>query len=662
MSKKVEERIGKLRRLIEEHNYKYYVLAQPEISDEEYDALYRELEQLEKENPELITPESPTQRVGGEPAPFLEKVEHRVPLMGLGNAFNEGEVREFHRRVRDILGERDFSYIIEYKIDGLTAVLTYERGRLIRGATRGDGYVGEDVTHNIKTITTVPLNLPEEVDLEVQGEVFMPGEAFARFNQQREERGEKTFANPRNAASGSLRQLDPRIAASRPLDFAAFALQEIGERRYSCHSQGLEYLKEMKFRVNNFALASSVEELLEKCEEFYGKKAELPFAIDGLVIKVDQLDLRSELGATAKSPRWAIAYKFATQQEVTAVEKIEVTVGRTGTLTPTAHLRPVNVGGAVVKRAVLHNEEEIRRKDVRIGDQVVVQRAGEVIPEVVRVLKELRTGEEEKFVMPEKCPVCGGGVARDEGSPILRCTNQARCPAQRREGILHFISRGAMNIDGLGEKLIDKLLSEGLIADPGDLYSLGQQDLEDLERMGPRSAENALKAIEESRERPFERVLNALGIRFVGATTARLLAREFGSLEKLKRASQDELEAVQEVGPRIARSIIEYFHEEGNQKLIAKLKKAGLQFEEKYKDAVKKLEGKRFAFTGSMETLTRKEAEELVIERGGEVTSSISSRLDYLVAGEKAGSKLDKAREEGVKILGEEEFKKMIAG
>ncbi len=662
MPEDVEKRIKKLRQLIEEHNYKYYVLARPEISDEEYDALYRELEQLEKENPELIVPESPTQRVGAEPAPFLEKVEHRIPLMGLGNAFNEEEVREFHRRVRDLLGQQDFNYIIEYKIDGLTAVLTYEGGRLTRGATRGDGYIGEDVTHNIKTITTIPLTLPENVNLEVQGEVFMPKEAFARFNQLREERGEKTFANPRNAASGSLRQLDPKVASDRPLDFAAFALQEIGERRFSCHSEGLEYLKKLKFRVNNFAGADAVEELLAKCQELYEKKEELPFGIDGLVIKVDQLDLREELGATAKSPRWAVAFKFATQQEVTTVEKIEVTVGRTGTLTPTAYLKPVNVGGAVVKRAVLHNEEEIRRKDVRIGDQVVVQRAGEVIPEVVRVLKELRTGNEDEFKMPQACPVCGGRVASDEGSPILRCTNQARCPAQRREGILHFISRGAMNIDGLGEKLIDKLISEGLVADPGDLYFLRQEDLVGLERMGSKSAANVIEAIEESKGRPFERVLNGLGIRFVGATTARLLAREFASLEELKQATPEELEEVEEVGPKIASSIVEYFREEGNQKLIEKLKKAGLQFKQEKKTGSQELAGRRFAFTGSLENLTRKDAEQMVIDRGGEVTSSISAKLDFLVAGERAGSKLDKARQAGVKIIGEEEFRKMIAG
>jgi len=662
LQKDVAMRIKKLRQLIEEHNYKYYVLAQPEISDEEYDALYRELEQLEKENPELIVPESPTQRVGAEPAPFLEKVEHRVPLMGLANAFNEEEVREFHRRVTDLLGQQDFNYIIEYKIDGLTAVLTYEGGRLTRGATRGDGYIGEDVTHNIKTITTIPLTLPERVDLEVQGEVFIPKEAFARFNQLREERGEKNFANPRNAASGSLRQLDPRVASNRPLDFAAFALQEIGERSFSCHSEGLEFLKKLKFRVNNFARAYSVDEMLAKSQELYEKKEELPFNIDGLVIKVDQIDLREELGATAKSPRWAVAYKFATQQEVTTVEKIEVTVGRTGTLTPTAHLKPVNVGGAVVKRAVLHNEEEIRRKDVRIGDQVVVQRAGEVIPEVVRVLTELRTGKEEKFAMPQACPVCGGRVARDEGSPILRCTNQARCPAQRREGILHFISRGAMNIDGLGEKLIDKLTSEGLIADPGDLYFLNKEDLVGLERMGSKSAQNVIEAIEESKDRPFERVLNALGIRFVGATTARLLAREFASLEELKQSTAEELEEVEEVGPKIASSIVEYFREEGNQKLIEKLKKAGLQFQQEKKPHPQVLAGKRFAFTGSLETMTRKDSEQMVIERGGEVTSSISAKLDFLVAGERAGSKLDKARQAGVKIIGEEEFKKLIEG
>lgn len=652
------KRIETLRALIEEHNYKYYVENAPEISDGEFDALFRELSALEEENPHLITPFSPTQRVGAEPAPHLKKVAHRTPLLSLGNAFSLEEVREFHNRIQRLLPQEEVDYVLEYKIDGLTAVLTYRNGTLEQGATRGDGQTGEDVTHTIRTIPTIPLRLREEVDLEVRGEVYMPLEAFSRFNAMRQERGESTFANPRNAAAGSLRQLNPQVAAQRPLDFAAFELQWWGGGMMARHSKGLQYLQKLGFRVNPYIFCTTIEKVLEGCEELLEQREKQPFALDGLVIKVDRLSQQERLGATARNPRWAIAFKTASQQEVTRVLSIEVTVGRTGTLTPSAHLQPVEVGGATVQRAVLHNMEEIKRKDIRIGDQVLVQRAGDVIPEVVKSLKELRTGEEKEFVMPTSCPVCGGQVKQDEGSPIRRCVNQARCPAQRREAILHFISRGAMNILGLGEKLVDQLLAKELITDAGDLYYLKKEDLLDLERMGEQSANNLLEALETSKEQPFHRLINALGIRHVGTTVARDLVEHFPSMEALMEAREEELQGVPEVGPRIASSVMQYFQEEGNRKLIQKLEKAGLPMAQETGEEAgeQSLQGLRFAFTGSLQELTRSQAQEWVQERGGEVTSSISKSLHYLVVGDKPGSKLKKAQEAGVRVLTEVEF------
>ncbi len=660
-----EKRILKLRQLIEEHNYKYYVLNEPEISDAEFDALMRELEELEEANPQLVTSTSPTQRVGGEPAPHLEKVEHRIPLLSLGNAFQEGELRDFARRVARLVPGEKLSYVVEYKIDGLTAVLLYEEGVLVQGATRGDGYTGEDVTHNIRTIPTVPLRLREEKDLELRGEVFMPRQAFLELNKKRGEEGESLFANPRNAAAGSLRQLDPRVAASRPLDFAAFELQYLGDGSFDLHSQGLNYLSRLGFRVNQFQICSDIEEVLQACEELFARRDDLAFEVDGLVIKVDELALHESLGSTSKNPRWAIAYKFHAQEEISSVQDIVVTVGRTGTLTPTALLDPVKIGGATVRRAVLHNMEEIKRKDIRLGDKVLVRRAGDVIPEVIKPLTELRSGNEKIYSLPEKCPVCGGRVVQDANSPISRCTNQARCPAQLREGILHFISRGAMNIEGLGPKFIDQLLQNDLIEDAGDLYFLKKGDILSLERTGEKSAENILRAVKDSRSQSFDRVIHALGIRYVGATTARAIANNFSSIHELGKATADELEEIQEIGPKISSSIVEYFREEGNKKLIEKLEKGGVNLGSSGKEEISDgpdFSGTRFAFTGKLKDITRTEAQEMVLQQGGEVTSSISEKLHYLVAGENPGSKLEKARNAKVPILGEDDFLRLIRG
>ncbi len=656
-------RIKQLRRLIEEHNYHYYVLDDPRISDVEFDALMRELEELEKANPQLISPDSPTRRVGGEPASFLQKTSHRIPLLSLSNAFNDGELRDFHNKIRRLLPEEEFQYVVEYKIDGLTAVLNYRGGVLQQGATRGDGITGEDVTHNIRTIKAIPLSLAEETDLEVRGEVYMPRAAFLSLNKNRLAQGESPFANPRNAAAGSLRQLDPKIAASRRLDYAAFSLWREGEPGFNLHSEALEYLRKLGFRVNRFALAADIEEVIDLCHEFTRERLNLPFETDGLVVKVDQLDLQSDLGATAKSPRWAIAYKFAGSQKISRVEDIVVTVGRTGALTPVAHLEPVEIEGAVIQRAVLHNIEEIRRKDIRIGDMVLVQRAGGVIPEIIKSLPEMRQGTEKIFDLPDTCPECGGRVVKDYGSPIARCINQAKCPAQIREGILHFLSRNAMNIEGVGPQILDRLLENNLIADAADLYYLRKQDLLQLERMGEKLAEKILMAIENSKDRPFPQIINALGIRHVGSTTAGILAGRFPTIEALAQADEETLESIPEIGPKIALSLVNYFNEAGNRDLIKRLQAAGVKmFASQDVAKGKQLTGARFAFTGTLENLPRKEAEALVIEYGGEVTTSISANLSCLVVGEKAGSKLAKARKLGIRIIDKNEFLKLLGG
>lgn len=656
----IRERIEKLREEIRYHEYRYYVLDSPEISDAEFDQLMRELEKLEEEYPELRTPDSPTQRVGGEPLDAFEKIEHSVPMLSLSNAFNEGELRDFVERVYRLAGRRDLDFLVEHKIDGLTAVLRYEEGVLTLAATRGNGIVGEVVTENIRTIRSVPLRLPEPLTMEVRGEVYISKRDFQRINEERLEQGEEPFANPRNAAAGSVRQLDPRVAASRSLSMQVYDLVNLEGREIRTDREALELLQSLGFKVNWYRSCRNVDELIEVCNEWTIKRDDLPFEIDGLVIKVNDLALREQMGTTAKSPRWAIAYKFPAQQKTSIVKDIVITVGRTGALTPTAILEPVHIAGSTISRATLHNEDEIRRKDVRIGDHVLVQKAGDVIPEIVKVIKEKRDGSEQVFQMPERCPVCGAEAIREEGEAVIRCSNVAGCPAQLREGILHFISRDAMNIEGVGPALVDQLLEKGLLKDYADLYALKEEDLLPLERMGKKSAANVLRAIEASKDRPLHNLIFALGIRHVGAGVARVLAGAYKSIDELARVSREDLEAIDEIGPAIAGSIVNFFREERNLRVIEKLRGHGVKMSaEGEGEAAALLEGiagKRFVFTGTLQNFTRTEASEKVLAAGGKVSSAVSKNTDYLVAGEGGGSKLDKARELGVTILTEEEF------
>ncbi|MFP4016852.1 MAG: NAD-dependent DNA ligase LigA, partial [Halanaerobiales bacterium] len=516
----IKKRINNLREEIRHHEYRYYVLNSPEISDVEFDLLMRELENLEGEYPELITPDSPTQRVGGEPLDSFEKVEHTIPMLSLSNAFNDGELREFANRVYKLAGTEDIEFLIEHKIDGLSAILKYENGLLVVGATRGNGVIGENVTENIKTIRSVPLSLSEELTAEIRGEVYISKSDFEYINNKRLDEGEEPFANPRNAAAGSIRQLDPRIAAERSLSMFAYDLVSIEGREFKTHTEAMEFLKEMGFKVNWYHQCKNIEEVIYLCNQWTEKRDDLPHEIDGLVIKVNNLALRERLGNTAKSPRWAIAFKFPAQQKTTVVKDIIISVGRTGALTPTAVLDPVHLAGSTVSRATLHNEDEIRRKDVRIGDHVLVQKAGDVIPEVVKVIKEKRDGSEEIFKMPDNCPECGAEAVRQEGEAVTRCINVTGCPAQRLEGIIHYISRNAMNIDGVGPALVEQLLQNDMIEDYADLYKLKVEDLLPLERMGKKSATNAVEAIQGSKDRPMHNLVFALGIRHVGAGVA----------------------------------------------------------------------------------------------------------------------------------------------
>lgn len=658
--KDIIKKIDQLRKKIRYHEYRYYVLDSPEISDAEFDQLMRELQNLEEEYPELVTPDSPTQRVGGEPLDSFEKVEHTLPMLSLSNAFNEGELREFANRVYKLAERREIDFVIEHKIDGLSAILTYENGLLTIGATRGNGVIGENVTENIKTIRSVPLGLAEKVSTEIRGEVYISKTDFEDINNKRLDLGEEPFANPRNAAAGSIRQLDSRIAAERSLSMLTYDLVSIDEQKFSFHTEAMDFLNKMGFKVNWYHKCKDIEEVIRLCNEWQEKRDELPYEIDGLVIKVNDLSLREQLGSTAKSPRWAIAYKFPAQQKTTVVKDIIISVGRTGALTPTAILEPVHLAGSTVSRATLHNEDEISRKDVRIGDSVLVQKAGDVIPEVVKVIKGKRTGQERVFKMPVNCPECGADAVRQEGEAVTRCINVTGCPAQRREGIIHYISRNAMNIDGVGPALVDQLLEKEMIEDYADLYSLTVEDLIPLERMGKKSAVNAVEAVDESRERPLHNLIFALGIRHVGAGVARVLTQVYNSVETISKAKREDLEVIEEIGPVIADSIVNFFHEEHNQRVIEKLKKQGVKMsavkEEKSSALIEVVAGKRFVFTGGLDNFTRSEAKEKVLSAGGKVSSSVSKNTDYVVAGESTGSKLEKARELGLKILDEEQF------
>ena len=658
--KEIIEKINNLREEIRHHEYRYFALDSPEISDAEFDQLMRDLESMEEQYPELVTADSPTQRVGGEPLDSFGKVEHTSTMLSLGNAFDEGELISFANRLYKLAGTRDIDFVIEHKIDGLSAILTYENGLLTVGATRGNGTIGENVTKNIKTIRSVPLGLPEEISAEIRGEVYISKSDFKTINEKRLDREEEPFANPRNAAAGSIRQLDPRIAAERSLSMLAYDLVNVEEVQIESHIEAMEFLKEMGFKVNWYHQCNNIEEVISLCTEWGEKRDDLPYEIDGLVIKVNDLSLREQLGSTAKSPRWAIAYKFPAQQKVTVVKDIIISVGRTGALTPTAVLEPVHLAGSTVSRATLHNEDEIRRKGVRIGDHVLVQKAGDVIPEVVKVIKDKRNGQEKIFKMPESCPECGAEAVRQEAEAVTRCINVTGCPAQRREGLIHYISRNAMNIDGVGPALVDQLLGKEMIVDYADLYSLTIDDLIHLDRMGKKSANNAVEAIQGSKDRSLNNLIFALGIRHVGAGVARVLSQVYKSIDELSYAKGEDLEVVEEIGPVIADSIVNFFNEEHNQRVIEKLKNQGIKMssdqEEDSTKVIDAFSGKRFVFTGGLDNFTRSEAKDKVISAGGKVSSSVSKNTDYLVAGESTGSKMDKARDLDVTILNEEQF------
>jgi DNA ligase (NAD+) len=667
VAKAIEKEIEKLRNDIRFHEYRYYVLDNPEISDFEFDKLMRRLQELEAQNPELVTPDSPTQRVGGQPAEEFPKVPHSVPMMSLDNTYSVDELKDFDRRVREISGRSKVEYVAELKLDGLSMALTYEDGVLTHGVTRGDGVEGEDVTANVKTIRSVPLGIDVERSevignprrLEVRGEVIMPRKAFEQTNAQREAAGEARFANPRNAAAGSMRQLDSRIVAQRKLDMFLYYLLVDNREPLPEHWQNLEALVKMGFKVNpNRRLCKSFEELMAYIQEWESKRDGLEYEIDGIVVKVNDIRLWEELGTTAKSPRWAIAYKYAARQATTRVMDIRAQVGRTGTLTPVADLAPVDVGGVTVSHATLHNMDEIGRLGVKIGDTVLIQRAGEVIPQVVKVVKQAPEGRE--FSMPKQCPVCGGEVHRAEGEVAYRCVNSA-CPARLKESLLYFAARRAMNIDGLGDALVDQLVDKGLVRDVADLYALTHEQVANLERMGDKSAGNLREEIDNSKKASLARLIFALGIRFVGERTGQLLADHFASLDKLAKATEEDLLEVEEVGPRVAESILEFFRAPQNLKVIEKLRKAGLQFDSaKVHKPEGNLAGKQFVLTGTLPRYSRDEAKKMIEEAGGRVTGSVSKKTDYVVVGADAGSKLDKARSLGVKTIEEGELLKLL--
>jgi len=668
VSKAVAKEIEQLREKIRYHEYRYHVLDDPEISDAAFDRLVNRLKQLEAEHPELVTPDSPTQRVGGSPREGFQTVRHKRSMLSLDNAYSYDELGEFDRRVRELAGRERLEYVAEHKFDGLSISLQYEDGILVRGVTRGDGTTGEDVTPNVKTIRSIPLRVDAAVlkklglpgAFEVRGEIIMDHKAFEELNRQQEEQGGKRFANPRNAAAGAVRMLDPTITASRRLGFFGYYLLVEGRVPVKRHSDALEAMTKLRFKVSSdWELCRSFDEVKEYCDAWEKKRAKLPYEIDGIVIKLNEVALQEELGHTAKAPRWAIAYKYPARQETTVVKEIIVQVGRTGALTPVAVLEPVQVGGVTVSRSTLHNMDEIERLGVRVGDTVLIERAGEVIPHVVKVVREGK--ERRAFHMPAKCPECGSRIHKAEDEVAYRCVNAA-CPAKRKESLLHFAGRHAMNIDGLGEKIVDQLVDNGLVEYVADLYKLELKQLADLERMAEKSAQNLLDEIETSKRNSLARLIYALGIRFVGERTGQLLAEHFGSLDELVAASLDELTEVPEVGPKVAQSIAEFFSEPANRELVRKLRRAGLNLSEQRKaPRDTRLAGKTFVFTGALAHRSRDEAAALVVSHGGKVSSSVSKHTDYVVVGTDPGSKYDKAKSLGVTILDEAGFERLLA-
>jgi DNA ligase (NAD+) len=663
----IGKKVEALREKIRRHEYLYYVLDQPEIGDADFDKLMRQLKDLEADHPELLTEDSPTQRVGGKPREGFVKVRHSSPMLSLDNTYNEDELRDWERRVHELSGRNDVDYVCELKLDGMSLALVYEDGKLMRGITRGDGSVGEDVTLNVRTVRSIPLSLDKDKlkkagipeNFEVRGELLMPTAAFKKLNEERDKSGLATFANPRNFTAGTVRQLDSSVTAQRRLDFFPYILLSNGRTYFDRHWKTLNALQEAGFKVNsNRKLVHSMEEVWTFIKEWADKRDSLAYEIDGIVVKVDRTPLQDELGFTGKAPRWAIAYKYAARAGITKLEDIRVQVGRTGKLTPVAMLAPVLIGGTTVRNATLHNMDEIERLGVKIGDWVQVERGGDVIPKVAKVIDDKdhpRPHDLKDFEMPEKCPVCGTKVVRTEGEVDYRCVN-ANCPAKLRETILHFASRGIMNIDGMGDALVNQLTERGLVKNVADIYKLTKADLLSLERMGDKSAQNILDEIENSKKLPLERVIYGLGIRMVGERTAQFLAEHFGSMEALESAGVEELQNVNEVGPRIAESIVEFFGIAANRKLVERLREAELTLTGKKKERGTKLAGKTFVLTGTLVRFTRDEAKKMIEDAGGKVTGSVSKKTDYVVAGADAGSKLDKAKELGVRVIEEKEM------
>lgn len=657
-----KKEIAELTKKIEKLNYDYYVKDNPSASDYEYDMLLRKLSELEEEYPELASPLSPTKRVGGQVLEGFEKVEHAVKMESLADVFSKEELFEFDGRTKGLLAGESYEYVVEMKIDGLSVSLEYQNGEFFRGSTRGDGTVGEDITENLKTVKSIPLRLNKSIPyLEVRGEVFMPKASFEKLNKEKEEKGEALFANPRNAAAGSLRQLDTSVAAKRNLDIFIFNIQRIEGADIKTHSEGLDFLEELGFKVSPLRKkAENIAKAYDIIQEIGEKRESLSFDIDGAVVKINDLRQRERLGSTTKVPKWAAAFKYPAEQKETLLCDIVLQVGRTGAITPNAVLEPVRVAGSVINRATLHNMDYIKEKDIKIGDRVIIQKAGDIIPEVVRVVKEKRSGAEKEFEMPKVCPACGEPVEREESEAVLRCINP-NCPAQKIRSIIHFASRDAMDIEGLGDAVVEQLCAEGLISDSADLYYLEKKSLLNLERFAEKSAENLLSAIEKSKKNNADKLLFALGIRHIGAKSATNLMMAFGSFEKLSKATKEEILAAKDVGEKMAESITGYFSFETHREFLKRLENAGVNMEYKSSFEGDLFSGKTFVLTGTLENLKRSGAKEKIEALGGKVSGSVSKKTDYVLAGSEAGSKLEKAQELGIKVISEAEFLNMLS-
>lgn len=658
----IEKRMNDLIKEINYHNEKYYNQDQPEISDYDYDTLMRELISIEEEHPELKKVDSPSNRVGGAPLDKFNQIVHKTPMLSLANVFSEEEIRSFDKRVRDLAG-KDLEYVVEFKIDGLSVGLTYQNGELKNGSTRGDGVVGEDITKNLMTVKTIPLKIDEKKELIVRGEVYISKEDFEKVNEQQDDLGLQLFANPRNLAAGSLRQLDSKLTAKRPLDIFVFNLENIDDFSIKTHSGSIEFLKEQGFKViENYKVCKSIDEVIDHINYWSENRDKLRFEIDGMVIKVNDIEAREAMGNTAKSPRWATSYKFPAEKKTTKILDIVVEVGRTGTITPSAILQPVRLAGTTVSRATLHNEDYIKEKDIKINDTVLVQKSGDVIPKVLEVIEKDRTGEEIDFIMPDKCPACLEPTVRLEGEAAVKCINMS-CPAQIRRGIIHYVSRDAMDIDGLGESIVTLLLNQGLIKDISDLYYLKKEDIVNLERMGDKSANNLLNSIEASKKNDLWRLVNGLGIRFIGTKAAKILSDNYKNLDELIDAKVDDLNNLEEFGNIMSSSVVEFFNEDKNIEVIDKLKKAGVNTEslkDDFDDITKIFDKMKIVLTGTLPTLKRNDAKDLIEKRGGKVTSSVSKSTTFVLSGEEAGSKLTKAEELNVKIVDENYFKELL--